>query len=109
MITSNKQIEDIREQFQLLNKDLRKDSVNAEAFFTEYDQELEGLSVTVIFVVDSEQLPTDLDTLDKYCEKANEKLLEKVVFVNCIYRTRTEFEEDFGTSEWANIVKKVEA
>ena len=58
-------------------------------------------------MVDADTVDGNLEVLDQYCTRANEKLSEHVVFVYCIYRTAAQYTEDFETAEWATVIQEV--
>ena len=108
MILDTKELsESINNQLVELNSEIHDDHLKATAYFVDYDKEFEGMVANIIFVVEGETVDGDLEKLDEYCTKANDKLSRFVVFVNCIYRTISEYESDFKTPAWENIICEV--
>lgn len=97
----------INSQLLELNTEISEDHLKAAAFFTDYDEEFEGIVANIVFVLEGDTVDDDLEKLDEYCTKANDKLSDLVVFANCIYRTSSEYESDFKTSEWENVIQEV--
>jgi len=99
--------ESIKSNLAELNSEISEDNLRAQGFFTEFDEEFEGPVAHVIFVVDTDIVDDNLEVLDEYCTRANEKLSEHVVFVYCVYRTAIQYTEDFKTAEWAKVIQEV--
>lgn len=98
---------EVEEALKQLNKELNEQNISIESFCISYDIEFEGHVAQVIYVVDGDTVDDSLEVLDAYCEMAGEALRDFVVFVYCIYRTSTDYIEDFVNETWENVLRKV--
>lgn len=108
MTTENTAIIDsIRSALVELNSDISEQHLEAKAFFTDFDTEFDAMVAHVVFVVAGETVEDNLESLDTYCAMANSKLDPFVVFTNCIYRTREQYENDFKNDDWEHVLHEV--
>lgn len=99
--------EEIETNLRQFNQEIAAENLAVRAFYLENDDELEGTVAHVIFVIDDENVPEDLNILDGYCTRVSSKLSSTVVFTYCRYRTSAEYAEDFDNEEWQNVLYEV--
>jgi len=89
--------------------ELGDDLIDAKSFVLEYDEELSGYAVYAIFVVKGGTVEDNLDALTEKCQAINMALENVVDFVHCVYRSSTEYEQDFGNDYWTERLTNVHA
>lgn len=89
------------------NARLIDENLYIRAFFLEYDQDFEGMTANLIYIVKADTSIMSLDKITEYCNLAYEQLKEEVEFTYCIYRTESEYEESYSEDHWADTLIQV--
>jgi len=103
----NSEIIEIRDRLVALNSELQGGAVFARSFYLEDDAVFEGPVVHIIFVTTESEVDDSLETLDKFCRKANDQLGDSVSYIYCIYRTESDYQADFENDNWNTVLRLV--
>ena len=82
------------------NSDIKSDDVTVRAFYLNWDEEFEGWTATIIFVLEDIRKAEDMDFVDTHCSQSGAALEEICAFTYCTFRSEQQYIDEFSSHSW---------